>query len=67
MRWVWLSQTLAQQAFSSEKEPSLHIGIPALEALHRTWRMRSTRAKYSEFHLALEDGVAKVEEYYEKI
>ncbi|KAJ3816107.1 hypothetical protein F5880DRAFT_1619778 [Lentinula raphanica] len=57
----------AQQAFSSEKEPSLHIGIPALEALHRAWSTRSTRLKYSEFRPALEDGVAKVTEYYEKI
>ncbi|KAF5365840.1 hypothetical protein D9757_012805 [Collybiopsis confluens] len=57
----------AQQAFSAEKEPSLYIGIPALEALHRAWSTRSTRSKYSPFRTALEAGVSKVEEYYEKI
>ncbi|KAJ3828572.1 hypothetical protein F5880DRAFT_1472165, partial [Lentinula raphanica] len=57
----------AQQAFSSEKEPSLYIGIPALEALHRAWSTRSSRMKYSEFHNALEDGINKVQDYYERI
>ncbi|KAN0118456.1 hypothetical protein V8E52_005186 [Russula decolorans] len=31
----------AQQAFSSEQASTLHLAIPALEALHRAWSTRS--------------------------
>jgi hypothetical protein len=27
----------AQQAFSSDNGPSLHLALPALEALHKAW------------------------------
>lgn len=56
----------AQQAFSSETEPSLHIGLPALEALHRAWSTRAKNEKYSRFADALNDGISYIAEYYQK-
>jgi hypothetical protein len=45
----------------------LHLGIPALEALHKAWSSQIERAKYAPFVSALEVACAKVDEYYEKI
>lgn len=56
----------AQQAFSSDKGPSLHRALPALEKLHRAWSSRTTIAKYSDFREGLEAGAAKINDYYEK-
>ncbi|OJT08055.1 Zinc finger BED domain-containing protein RICESLEEPER 2 [Trametes pubescens] len=56
----------AQQAFSSDHGPSLHLALPALEALQRAWSTRSGKAKYAEFRPALEAGSRKITEYYEK-
>ncbi|KAL1949584.1 hypothetical protein VTO73DRAFT_8465 [Trametes versicolor] len=56
----------AQQAFSSEEGPSLHLALPALEAIQRSWIARADRPKYAEFTEALEAGCAKVKEYFEK-
>lgn len=56
----------AQQAFSYDSTPTLHTGLPALEALHKAWSSRSSRAKYAPFQAALDAAVSKVEEYYDK-
>jgi len=56
----------AQQAFSSENVPTLHLGIPALEALYRAWSSRAERPKYELFAPALRAAYEKVDEYYEK-
>jgi hypothetical protein len=44
----------------------LFNGLPALERLHRAWTSRKDKAKFSCFKEALEDGLAKIEEYYDK-
>ncbi|KIM73229.1 hypothetical protein PILCRDRAFT_93154 [Piloderma croceum F 1598] len=56
----------AQQAFSSDEGPSLHSGLPALEALHKAWSSRAKKAKYFHFWTALDDAAAKIAEYYDK-
>jgi hypothetical protein len=56
----------AQQAFSSEQASTLHLAIPALEALHRAWSSRAQRPKYERFAHALECACTKIDEYYEK-
>ncbi|KZT24066.1 hypothetical protein NEOLEDRAFT_1210327 [Neolentinus lepideus HHB14362 ss-1] len=56
---------LAQQAFSSEHGPSLHLALPALEALRKGWQIRKDRGgKYSPFISALRSGITKINEYY---
>ncbi|EDR00881.1 uncharacterized protein LACBIDRAFT_312828 [Laccaria bicolor S238N-H82] len=56
----------AQQAFSYDDSPTLHSGIPALEALHKAWSSRAKRPKYQDFTEALAAAAEKIEEYYEK-
>lgn len=56
----------AQQAFSSDQGPTLHLGLPALEALHKAWSSRATRPKYADFERAIDKGLLKVSEYYDK-
>lgn len=56
----------AQQAFSSEHTCTLHLAIPALEALHRAWSSRAERSKYEQFADALESAYTKIDGYYEK-
>ncbi|KAH9928415.1 hypothetical protein B0H21DRAFT_670095, partial [Amylocystis lapponica] len=56
-----------QQAFSSDKVPTLHRVIPALEAMCTRWEKKLTKAKYAIFHPALEDGLAKLNKYYRKL
>jgi hypothetical protein len=56
----------AQQAFSSEQVSTLHLAIPALEALHRAWSTRADRPKYERFVTALQAACTKIDEYYEK-
>lgn len=57
----------AQQAFSSDEGPSMHSAIPALESLHRAWTTQSKKPARVEFTPALDAGLAKVAEYYDKI
>ena len=57
---------MAQQAFSTDSGPTLHLALPALEALHKAWSARASREKYFDFAEALEAGIAKTNEYYEK-
>jgi len=45
---------------------TLHLGIPALEALHKAWSSRAERPKYALFSLALAKACEKVDQYYEK-
>lgn len=58
----------AQQAFSSDNVSTLHLAIPALEALYRAWSSRADRPnlKYSPFSPALHAACKKIDEYYEK-
>lgn len=56
---------LAQQAFSFDTQPTLHIALPALEALHKAWYSRSTREKYAPYAEALEAGTDKLSKYNE--
>lgn len=56
----------AQQAFSSDQVSTLHLAIPALEALHRAWSSRAGRPKYERFAPALDAACAKIDKYYEK-
>lgn len=56
----------AQQSFSSDCGPATHLALPALEALHKAWYTRSTKNEYIDFWPALEAGLQKVANYYEK-
>ncbi|KAG6855329.1 hypothetical protein H0H87_004895 [Tephrocybe sp. NHM501043] len=56
----------AQQAFSAENTPTLHNGVPTLEALHAAWSALKDRAQYSEFWDALTAGIEKIKTYYKK-
>ena len=56
----------AQQAFSSDKGSTLHLALPALEALHKAWTKRAKRVKYIDFVPALNAGLAKIAEYYDR-
>lgn len=56
----------AQHAFSSDKAPTLHLALPALEAIHKAWTTRQTREKYKDFLPALKAGLTKIEEYYDR-
>jgi len=54
----------AQQAFSSDQLATLHLALPALEALHKAWTTRLSHGKYKDFFPALQARLTKVEEYY---
>jgi hypothetical protein len=56
----------AQQAFLSDQVSMLHLGIPALKALHKAWSSQVERPKYAPFSPALAKACEKVDEYYEK-
>ncbi|KAG2744583.1 hypothetical protein P692DRAFT_201808334 [Suillus brevipes Sb2] len=56
----------AQQAFSSNRNPSLHLAIPALEALHKAWSARLARLKYGHFKKLLQAAIDKIAAYYKK-
>jgi hypothetical protein len=56
----------AQQAFSSDRGTTLHLALPALEALHKAWSKRVGHEKYGDFIPALSAGLAKIEEYYDR-
>ena len=53
---------LAQQTFSSDSGPSLHLALLALEALYMSW----TQLAVPEFHMPLQVGINKIAEYYNK-
>ncbi len=56
----------AQQAFSSESGPSLHLALPALEALHNAWSSRARKDKYYRFETTLDVAVETIADYYDK-
>lgn len=56
----------AQHAFSSDQAATLHLALPALEALHKAWTTRLAREKYKGFTSALQAGLTKIEEYYDR-
>jgi hypothetical protein len=56
----------AQQAFSTDQGPTLHLALPALEALWKAWSTRQGRDKYADFQSGLAAGVEKISGYYEK-
>ena len=55
-----------QQAFSSDINPSLHLVLPALEALHSAWTDYSKNLKYGAFVGPLREGIEKIADYYDK-
>lgn len=55
------------QHFSSEKIPTLHRVIPALEALCTRWEKKLSKPKYTLYHGALERGLVKLNKYYRKL
>ena len=56
----------AQQAFSSASNPSLHNALPALEKLYAVWEKASGKSRYLSFVPALNAGMAKLNQYYER-
>jgi len=40
--------------------------LPALEALHSAWSVRSKRLKYIDFREGLDAAIKKISEYYTK-
>ena len=46
--------------------PSLHLALPALEALHKAWSAQLGKDKYFPFMAALKAAIAKIAEYYDK-
>lgn len=56
----------AQQAFSADKAPTLYNTLPTIESLYSSWEKASNRDKYTAFVPALEQGMAKLDDYYKK-
>lgn len=46
--------------------PTLHLALPALNALHKAWTSQHNRAKYQAFVDVLDVGLAKIEQYYDR-
>ncbi|KAJ7806398.1 hypothetical protein B0H14DRAFT_2229919, partial [Mycena olivaceomarginata] len=57
----------AQQAFSSDEGPSMHLTVSALESLHRGWETQVNKLARVEFEPALTAGINKIAEYYDKV
>ncbi|KZT35173.1 hypothetical protein SISSUDRAFT_1064717 [Sistotremastrum suecicum HHB10207 ss-3] len=56
----------AQQAFSSDHNPSLYYAIPALEGLHFPWNACLDNQKLKPYRNATEIGLDTVKEYYDR-
>ncbi|KZS91374.1 hypothetical protein SISNIDRAFT_456638 [Sistotremastrum niveocremeum HHB9708] len=56
----------AQQAFSSDHNPSLYYAIPALERLHFPWNACLDNQKVKPYRNATEIGLDTVKEYYDR-
>ncbi|KAF8231446.1 hypothetical protein L208DRAFT_1277338, partial [Tricholoma matsutake] len=63
---IGLFNDLLAQAFSSDQGTTLHLTLPALEALHKAWTKWAAHSKYCDFVPALEAGLAKIKEYYDR-
>ncbi|KZS86732.1 hypothetical protein SISNIDRAFT_491693 [Sistotremastrum niveocremeum HHB9708] len=61
-----VSADWAQQAFSSDHNPSLYYAIPALEGLHFTWNACLDNQKLKPYRNATEIGLDTVKEYYDR-
>ena len=57
---------VVEQAFLSDVGTTLHLAIPALETLHKSWSTHAGWAKYARFAPALNVAAMKIDEYYEK-
>ena len=56
----------AQQAFSSSSSPSLQNALPALERMYAAWEKASSKPRYAFLVPALEAGMAKLDQYYQR-
>ncbi|KJA18309.1 hypothetical protein HYPSUDRAFT_69968 [Hypholoma sublateritium FD-334 SS-4] len=56
----------AQQAFSADKLPTLYNALPAIEKMYSSWEKALNKEKYAAFVPALQEGMSKLNEYYEK-
>ena len=56
----------AQQAFSSLSTPILQNALPALEKMHAAWKKASSKSCYSCFIPALNVGMVKLDQYYNR-
>ena len=43
----------------------MHLALPALKVLYKVWTTHLTCKKYRGFSLALQAGLAKIEDYYD--
>lgn len=57
---------MAQQAFSAGARPTLHNALPAIEKMYGAWEKASEKSRYAVFKPALEAGMAKLDEYYQR-
>jgi hypothetical protein len=55
-----------QHTFSLDAGPSLHLALPALEALHKAWSAQLCKDKYLPFTTTLQAAIDKITEYYKK-
>jgi len=56
----------AQHAFPSGYGTTVHIALPAIEALHKAWSTRLMREKYQVLVPAMAAGLDKIEECYDR-
>ncbi|KAG6914572.1 hypothetical protein DXG01_016564 [Tephrocybe rancida] len=50
--------------FSAEKQPTLCCALPTLENLQLAWEDKFKKLRYSLYHAAIRDGLAKLIKYY---
>ena len=63
--WVQFADN-AQEAFSSYSTPTLHHVLPTLEKLYVSWEKAASKERYQSFIPALDAGMAKLDEYYQR-
>ena len=56
----------AQQAFSLSSAPTLQNALPALERMYAAWEKSSSKPRYACFVTALDAGMAKLDDYYQR-
>ena len=56
----------AQHAFSSSYGTTVHLALPAVEALRKAWSTRLTRVKYQALVPAMAAGLDKIAERYDR-
>jgi hypothetical protein len=55
-----------QQAFSAEKRPTLWRALPLIEDLQTAWEKKRASVRFSRYHDAIDDGLAKLNKYYSR-